>query len=575
MIWALRWWMVAAALAMSFDAAAQPSFGSRLPPRDQPETCTARPRVDDVVPETNFLDPAKRGMRTSFNPYIDGTATDIGRWPGFVALRFVAPPGRKFDDGEKTADVLYWCGGVLIARNWVMTAAHCLFDAESAETGPRVDYDKGAKAWISTDRLEALGLPAGSRLEIVEKTDDLTKVAAAPLKPDAVSDAVIVHPDYFKPRRFENDIALIRLSAATPAQGYLAKISGARAVDADAIKGRAMLGAGFGLTDLADPLQRSTDGSARVGAANAAFAVFQGQDGRTAYAGTPFLQESLVRTLEDAACRDHILRDAPGSGPWRNTQICALGVAVSNNPLRQNAPDSCNTDSGGPLMQLDAKGCPVVGGIVSFGPDICGQKDRPGIYTRVSAYVPWIKQATGGAAILAVKDPAEIPPGGAVYSLLAGGVDLPEDPNLSVRRNPAGDERIGDVVQVEIATTPPRRYLTVLMRDANGRLAFLSPRKMFNAPVPDAGPLLADPAANLLLPGDPEMGFDVEGPPGPRSIFAFLYPSTALHEALKLEMRSRPRRLAPTPAIRDAILQRLKAYPGLSLAQTRYNTTAP
>lgn len=39
-------------------------------------------------------------------------------------------------------------------------------------------------------------------------------------------------------------------------------------------------------------------------------------------------------------------------------------------------------------MQLPNKRW-VVAGIVSYGIR-CGEKDRPGIYTRVSSYSPWI-----------------------------------------------------------------------------------------------------------------------------------------------------------------------------------------
>lgn len=65
------------------------------------------------------------------------------------------------------------------------------------------------------------------------------------------------------------------------------------------------------------------------------------------------------------------------------SQICAGGV---------RGKDSCKGDSGGPLMSLyvaeDFNWYAV--GIVSFGPDDCGQHGFPGIYTRVSDYMVWI-----------------------------------------------------------------------------------------------------------------------------------------------------------------------------------------
>jgi secreted trypsin-like serine protease len=47
-------------------------------------------------------------------------------------------------------------------------------------------------------------------------------------------------------------------------------------------------------------------------------------------------------------------------------------------------------DSGGPLLYQQANGRWSVVGIVSGGQG-CGDPTKPGIYTRVSAYVDWIK----------------------------------------------------------------------------------------------------------------------------------------------------------------------------------------
>lgn len=57
--------------------------------------------------------------------------------------------------------------------------------------------------------------------------------------------------------------------------------------------------------------------------------------------------------------------------------------------------DSCQGDSGGPLTTAgEVKGTPrvVQHGIVSFGPSHCATEGTPGVYTKVSHYVPWIVQ---------------------------------------------------------------------------------------------------------------------------------------------------------------------------------------
>ncbi|XP_051946572.1 hyaluronan-binding protein 2-like [Xyrauchen texanus] len=55
--------------------------------------------------------------------------------------------------------------------------------------------------------------------------------------------------------------------------------------------------------------------------------------------------------------------------------------------------DSCQGDSGGPLT-CDRDQTHYIYGIVSWG-DNCGEKGKPGVYTRVLKYVDWINEKTG------------------------------------------------------------------------------------------------------------------------------------------------------------------------------------
>jgi secreted trypsin-like serine protease len=67
-------------------------------------------------------------------------------------------------------------------------------------------------------------------------------------------------------------------------------------------------------------------------------------------------------------------------------QLCAGGV---------EGKDSCSGDSGGPLMSpgissRDGRARYYLAGVVSYGPDPCGKKGWPGVYTRVARYTDWI-----------------------------------------------------------------------------------------------------------------------------------------------------------------------------------------
>ncbi|CBY31062.1 unnamed protein product [Oikopleura dioica] len=63
-----------------------------------------------------------------------------------------------------------------------------------------------------------------------------------------------------------------------------------------------------------------------------------------------------------------------------NSRLCAAGF--------QNGRDTCDGDSGGPLL-CDVEGRWTLTGVVSFGL-IYGEKERPGVYTRVADYLEWI-----------------------------------------------------------------------------------------------------------------------------------------------------------------------------------------
>lgn len=73
---------------------------------------------------------------------------------------------------------------------------------------------------------------------------------------------------------------------------------------------------------------------------------------------------------------------APGETDRTENKLCAGSFQK----------DSCNGDSGGPLMlenRYNGAQRTVQYGVVSYGPRQCGS-NAPGIYTEVTKYVNWI-----------------------------------------------------------------------------------------------------------------------------------------------------------------------------------------
>ncbi|MCH7801533.1 MAG: serine protease, partial [Chloroflexi bacterium] len=104
---------------------------------------------------------------------VGGSIAQVGAWPWQVAL---------LSDGS-TPESGQFCGGSLITDEWVVTAAHCMFDTSGALKQPsEIDVQAG---------IHALSSNAGQRRDV---------------------SSIVVHPSY-NPTTFDNDIALVKLSS--------------------------------------------------------------------------------------------------------------------------------------------------------------------------------------------------------------------------------------------------------------------------------------------------------------------------------------------------------------------------
>lgn len=88
-------------------------------------------------------------------------------------------------------------------------------------------------------------------------------------------------------------------------------------------------------------------------------------------AAVPLLDIDICRNTEVNGGRQQTILD---------TMLCA--------GFLQGGVDACGGDSGSPLA-CEVNDRFILVGLVSWG-DGCAQKNRPGVYTKVDAYVDWI-----------------------------------------------------------------------------------------------------------------------------------------------------------------------------------------
>ncbi|XP_004075456.1 transmembrane protease serine 13 [Oryzias latipes] len=97
------------------------------------------------------------------------------------------------------------------------------------------------------------------------------------------------------------------------------------------------------------------------------------------------LMEVKVDIISNSVCNT---RAVYGPGAVTNNMICAGNLS--------GGKDSCQGDSGGPLVCQGQSRWHVVG-LTSWGAG-CGRENKPGVYTNVNSFLPWIYGAMKEAA---------------------------------------------------------------------------------------------------------------------------------------------------------------------------------
>ena len=285
-----------------------------------------------------------------------GHQAEQGAWPAQVSLHSTA----KLDETAKGRFNSQFCGGSLIARQWVLTAAHCVVAQDGSPSEP-----------------DSLKVRSG---HVDMREGDFRDVSR-----------IIVHEGY-DPDRIDNDIALIQL--AKPIQDSTGPV-GAIAVQgqgANPPEGPAMV-IGWG---------RLEDGKFPVKLMETDIDIFPNA---TCNAGmAEQTKRDLGGFLLSAGEANRI--------PMANLEaayailIQEIGPALSDGMVCAGTPSGqrtmCNGDSGGPLMVKQSDGNWLQVGIVSWnrspiGSDQkCGHESLFGVYTRVSKHFDWIASHVRG-----------------------------------------------------------------------------------------------------------------------------------------------------------------------------------